>query len=110
MPVVASPVVEPPIPEAHLEVGLLSLDAQPWADVTQILDESGLEVPVTASGVTPLTLQLPAGHYRVVLAHPSEDEPQECRVQVSSDRKAECRLRFASIETEDYFRLSGWWQ
>jgi len=110
MPVVASPVVAPPTPEAPGETGLLALDAQPWAEVTQILDESGKEVALTAPGVTPMTLQLPAGHYRVVLAHPSEDEVQECRVQVSSSRTTECRLRFASIEAEDYFRLSGWWQ
>jgi hypothetical protein len=110
LPVVASPVVTPSIPEAREEVGFLSLDAQPWAEVTRILDESGKEVPLTAPRVTPMTLQLPEGHYRVVLAHPSADEAQECRVQVSSYRKADCRLRFASIETEDYFRLSGWWQ
>lgn len=78
--------------------------------MTQILDESGKEVALPAPGATPMTLQLPAGHYRVVLAHPSEDEVQECRVQVSSSRTTECRLRFASIEAEDYFRLSGWWQ
>ena len=108
--VLESAVVAPSTPAGGEEVGLLSLDAQPWAEVTRILDESGKEVPVPAPGVTPMTLQLPAGHYRVVLAHPSADEAQECRVQVSSYRQAECRLRFASIETEDYFRLSGWWQ
>jgi len=103
-------VVAPSLPSARSEVGLLSLDAQPWAEVSRILNDSGQEVPLAAPGVTPMTLQLPAGHYKVVLAHPSAGEAQECRVQVSASKKADCRMRFASIETEDYFRLSGWWQ
>jgi serine/threonine protein kinase len=106
----AGPVVTPSIPAASDEVGLLALDAQPWAEVARILDESGEEVPLDTPALTPMTLQLPAGHYRVVLSHPSVDEAQECRVQVSSFRRADCRLQFASIETEDYFRLAGWWQ
>ena len=109
-PEVAGPVVTPSMPATSEEVGLLALDAQPWAEVARILDESGEEVPLDLPALTPMTLQLPAGHYRVVLSHPSVDQAQECRVQVSSFRRADCRLQFANIETEDYFRLAGWWQ
>lgn len=109
-PAPASPVVTPSMPAANEEVGLLSLDAEPWAEVTRVLDESGEVIPLAAPTMTPMTLQLPAGHYRVVFAHPSADEAQECRVEVSSNRKADCRAHFANIETTDYFRLSGWWQ
>jgi serine/threonine protein kinase len=105
-----SPILTPTVPTAREAVGLLSLDAQPWAEVIRIVDETGDEVPLAAPGLTPLTLQLPEGQYRIVLAHPRAGEPQECRVQVSSHRKSDCRLQFARIETEDYFRLSGWWQ
>ncbi len=104
------PVVIPAMPAARQEMGLLSLDARPWAEVARILDESGEEVPLAAPTLTPTTLRLPTGHYRVVLSHPSAEESQECRVQVLSDQKTDCSLQFASVETQDYFRLSGWWQ
>ena len=107
---VASTADAPAAPAAREEVGLVSVDAQPWGEVIRIVDESGSEIPLATPSVTPTTLELPAGHYKVVLAHPSSDEEQECRVQVSSYSTADCRLRFASIETKDYFRLSGWWQ
>ena len=103
-------VVVPSLPGARQAVGLLSLDAQPWAEVRRILDESGESVMLMSPSTTPMTLQLPAGHYRVELAHPGTEKTQECRVEVSSSRKVDCQLRFASIETEDYFRLAGWWQ
>ena len=109
-PEFTSPLVIPSMPAANEEVGLLALDAEPWAEVTRILDESGEVIPLAAPAMTPMTLQLPAGHYRVVFVHPSAGETQECRVEVSSYRKADCRAQFASVETEDYFRLSGWWQ
>jgi len=109
-PEMLSSVVTPVLTEARAEVGLLSLDAQPWAEVTRIVDESGEEVPLAAPALTPMTLQLPAGHYRVVLTHPSVSEAQECRVEVSPARKADCRLQFASVEAQDYFRLAGWWR
>lgn len=107
---VAGPAVTPSMPAESRDTGLLALDALPWAEVTRILDESGEEVPLASPALTPMTLQLPVGHYRVVLTHPTEGEAQECRVQVSSFGRADCRVEFASIEAEDYFRLAGWWQ
>jgi hypothetical protein len=103
-------VVVPSLPAVPQEVGLLALDAQPWAEVGRILDESGEPVPLTSPRTTPMTLQLPVGHYRVELSHPGTAEMRECRVEVSSSHKVECQLQFASVETEDYFRLAGWWQ
>lgn len=103
-------VVAPSLPAVPQEVGLLALDAQPWAEVRRILDESGEPVPLTSPRTTPMTLRLPVGHYRVELSHPGTAETRECRVEVSASHKVDCLKQFASVDTADYFRLAGWWQ
>jgi hypothetical protein len=99
-----------PLPPQPKSTGVLIVDAQPWAEVTRVLDQKGREMALPANPFTPLSLQLPVGSYRVELAHPGVTDLGFCEAAVAEAQVAECRARLAAIEAREYFRLSGWWQ
>jgi predicted Ser/Thr protein kinase len=66
MPIVAASTIDVPV---IVESGQLLINALPWAQVTSVKDEQGVE-QLAAAAETPLLLALPAGRYRVQLANP----------------------------------------
>ncbi|MCP3959579.1 MAG: protein kinase [bacterium] len=112
-PVVEEPAPPPAVaPAAAPEpvLGMLAVNAVPWAEVTEITDAQGYlkELPEVAQ--TPLYLELPPGQYKIHLRHPDNEEIQTCDLEVTLDEVASCTQAFGETRVEDYFKESGWWQ
>ncbi len=76
VPTVASPVMASMTGQSIVG-GELALNAFPWGEVTEIREiHSGKTVPATGT-VTPVTLQLSPGTYRIVVRHPTFGEKVE---------------------------------
>ena len=73
--------------------------------MTAIVAQDGTTQSLPADATTPLSLQLPAGTYRVTLAGPlSGGAPQEIQIVVDADRTNTAPdVRFTTLTAEDYF-------
>jgi serine/threonine-protein kinase len=93
-----------PVPAA-LPAGTLVIDAVPWATVTAIVDEDGRPVALPDVTSTPLSLDVPAGAYRVSLQGPppQEDARQVEVTVVAGQTLAVPRLEFSTLTPEEYF-------
>jgi tetratricopeptide (TPR) repeat protein len=85
--------------------GTLVIDAVPWATITAIVGEDGSAVTLPAVASTPLSLEVPAGTYRVDVQGPP---PQEDRRQlegtvVAGQTLVVPRLEFSPLTTDTYF-------
>jgi eukaryotic-like serine/threonine-protein kinase len=107
---VARPPVAPPAPAVEPGRSLLTVVATPWGEILSIVDQEGQEVPWTGDRFTPSVLRLSPGVYRVTVASPASEEPQECVVELAADEAATCRVELSFIEPFEYFRETGWWQ
>ncbi len=90
---------------AAVPMGIVMLEAVPWANITGIEAEDGTRPPVPSPSSTPLLLNLPAGTYRISLVGPppaSESRLVTLRVQagVVTDAPVE---RFRGLTPEEYF-------
>lgn len=112
------------------EQGLLVVDASPWAEVTRITTilptgDSGMRdegpisegpvaeetvQPLPESRLTPLTLRLDPGSYRILVNHPAAPEPFACEVLVAASEKYHCLIPIAPIDSADHFKSLGWWR
>jgi hypothetical protein len=90
--------------------GTLVIDAVPWAEVTRVVDEAGVEQDLPADRSTPLVLLLAPGRYRVELNGPGGGPPRTCRTVVSGSEIARCRVELARVSADDFFRETGWWR
>ena len=91
--------------------GLLVIDAQPWAQVSRLVNDKGDEVSLPADSFTPLPLQLPPGRYLATLQQHGSPIDQRCEALVSEAATGLCRPEIDNeIGTNDYFRETGWWQ
>ena len=94
------------LPPVALEPGRLVIDAAPWAEILQITDSLGEEVPLRFRH-TPARYVLAPGPYSVVVAGP-DGQSQTLEVEVVSDQDFEVRPVFEEISVDDYFRRMGW--
>ena len=62
--------------------GYVSLNVLPWAEVTRIERESGGDLPLDGSVLTPCQLALPEGTYKVYCSNPAFTDPMVFTVQV----------------------------
>jgi tetratricopeptide (TPR) repeat protein len=85
--------------------GVVTIDAVPWATVTRIEGEDGVQSPLPAQASTPLSLTLPAGTHRITLTGPPpESESRVVTVQVQADGTAVVTPeRFRVVTLEEYF-------
>jgi tRNA A-37 threonylcarbamoyl transferase component Bud32 len=105
----ASPAPPAPVP-AGAATGRLVVDARPWAEVLAVVDAAGNSLPLPPDPYTPLVLDLPPGHYRVSLIHPSTLAPTTCEAEVAAAAPASCSADFGAVAVDDYFKQSGWWR
>jgi serine/threonine protein kinase len=68
------------------EVGYVSLNVLPWADVTRIEYESGGDVPIEGDLQTPCRLKLREGTYKVTCTNPGFPKPMIVKVTVHADQ------------------------
>jgi len=87
--------------------GNLTVDALPWAEVVEVVDESGKRWPLPANRFTPLFLSLPAGEYAVTLKNPQAGAAvtRKARVKVATTEPLLVELR--RVNAEDYLRRVG---
>ncbi|MEM7351050.1 MAG: protein kinase [Acidobacteriota bacterium] len=95
---------------AQPRLGGVTVDAMPWAEITEVTDGEGYlqELPEPAS--TPLYLELPPGLYKIQLKRPDDETLQTCDVEVTLDTLATCVPAFDEPSVTDYFKESGWWR
>ena len=100
--------VVPPseLPPVAVEPGRLLLDAAPWAEIVQISDSLGEDVPLRFRH-TPARYELAPGPYTVVVAGP-DGQSKTLDVEVVSEQDVEVRPVFEEMSVADYFRRMGW--
>ncbi len=112
----AEPVAEPPPPTPAVQpvelppaVGAVTINATPWAEVTEITDAEGYLVELPESSQTPLYLELSPGRYLIQLRDPEGSEIQTCDLEIALETVASCAPAFGEPKVTDYFKESGWW-
>lgn len=111
--ILALPVVAPQLPGQMQEMnptGVLVVDAQPWGEVVRIVDDGGTELGLPENRFTPVPFELEPGRYTIEVSRPELDEVHACEVVIEADTTARCEPRIASLEVNDLFRQTGWWQ
>lgn len=100
--------VVPPsdLPPVAVDPGYLVLDAEPWAEIVQITDGLGEEVPLRFRH-TPARYELPPGSYTVVMT-PPDGESQTLEVEVTTGETTSVRPELVALDVDDYFRFMGW--
>lgn len=85
--------------------GIVVIDAVPWARVESIIAEDGSRVALAAGATTPLSVNLPAGAYRIVLVGPPPaGESRELRVRIDGQQTLIAPLeQFSSLTPDEYF-------
>lgn len=105
--------LQPPVEDARTdpgELGVLIIDALPWARVTRLQAGDGKEVTVQGDRFTPFPIELPVGRYTVELSQPGRQEVETCVVEVTASSTARCGPRVARLEVDEFFKETGWWQ
>jgi tetratricopeptide (TPR) repeat protein len=92
-------------PPTVVPMGMLVVDAVPWATVTAIEREDGTPQAVPEQASTPFSLSVPAGTYRVrVAGPPPESETRLLMITVGENAVAAAPTeRFLEITPEQYF-------
>ena len=110
LPVAAEPVATDPVPAGPAATGFLMIDAQPWAEVDRVWDESGVEVVLPDDRYTPLRLELPAQRYSVRLVRPGSTLAQTCQAQVTDSATTTCMPHQTELDATGLFKETGWWK
>ncbi|MEM9555391.1 MAG: serine/threonine-protein kinase [Acidobacteriota bacterium] len=99
---------QPAPPRPSGPPGILVLDAAPWAEVMELVDPVGEDVPIAGSRATPLLLSLPPGTYRVRLLHPPSAAETALEIEIASDETTRRRVDLAPLTVGEYFDHVGW--
>ncbi len=103
-----APVVQPPaVPRPIL--GAVTVNAAPWAQLTEITDAQGYVKDLPPQVHTPLYLELSPGQYRIQVQNAEGTEVETCEVEVAAETVASCTPAFAGPTVTDYFKETGWW-
>jgi serine/threonine protein kinase len=90
---------------AGIPTGLLVIDASPWAEIVDIVGDTGqVKLPATH---TPLALTVPAGEYRITLRNPTDRSPRTVRARVTTEQPGRAFAEFSTVDVDAYFRRSG---
>ena len=106
----ASAVWVPPAPQSAgiaAAPGTLVLDAVPWGEVVEVVDDHGKQQALGPQKYTPLVLSLPPGRYTVTLRNPGFPKP----VSLTADfgrRQVRNVGDFGAVSEEEFFRRMGW--
>jgi hypothetical protein len=117
-PVVSGPIEKPPTvatpdsapketpPATAPGVGVLVLDALPWAEVVDIVDAAGTRQTLPPNAATPIFLELPPGDYDITLKNGSS-RSVKARVKAGEITQP-APLDFGQIDAAEYFRRLKW--
>jgi hypothetical protein len=108
VPSAPTPATASPAPAAVAAAGLLVLDALPWGEVVEVLDEQGRRQPVASNAYTPLVVSLPPGKYRVSIRNPDFPKAVTLSATVGASRTERRVAEFRKVDAAEYFRRAGW--
>lgn len=86
-------------PKSPVALGLMTIDAVPWAEVRSITDDNGKSWPLPQDRSTPLRMELPIGTYRVSLKHPKSNAIT-LTTRVQQDRIGSVFNKFEVIDVD----------
>ncbi len=90
--------------------GWLVLNAQPWANVESVVNETSNEtIALPAERATPLRLSLPAGTYQVRFRHPTA-KAKVLPVTVEARKTQTANATFSHVGTSDFLKRAGYAQ
>ena len=87
--------------------GTVVIDTAPYSKVLSITDASGKSIPIPAPGVTPLSLVLLEGQYRVELSN-ALGESKNVQVSVARKVTTESPHTLYTSKSDDYLREAGY--
>ena len=87
--------------------GTVVIDTAPYSKVLSIMDAGGKSIPIPAPGVTPLSLVLLEGQYRVELSN-ALGESKSVQVSVARKVTTESPHVLYSSKSDDYLREAGY--
>jgi len=95
-PVTTTAVTKPPVVAPVVASAHLGINAFPWAAVTHIRNiDSGAEVPLKDSLVTPAPFEIAPGRYEVTLSNPQFRDPIKQTVEVAAGEERTIDVHFA---------------
>jgi tetratricopeptide (TPR) repeat protein len=90
-----------------LSTGTLVINALPWAEVVEIRDAEDNPVELPSDAYTPISLDLPAGSYRISLRDPQGDRPVTFDAQVTAGDTASRTERFSPPDATQFLQKYG---
>ena len=88
--------------------GTLVLDAVPWGEVVEVVDDHGKQQALGPQKYTPLVLSLPPGRYTVTLRNPGFPKPVSLTADILAGVQARSVGEFGTVSEEEFFRRMGW--
>jgi serine/threonine-protein kinase PpkA len=89
-------------------VGVLLLNARPWARLERLEDEGGRSLTLPDEAITPLRMDVPAGVYRATFRHPDATQPVTVIARVEAGSRSQAEALFPTLSAEAYWRRAGW--
>jgi serine/threonine-protein kinase len=87
--------------------GTLVIDAVPWGEVVEVVDESGRHHEPGGARYTPLAIALPPGTYSVQVRNPRATEPLARVATVRSQTVERVSVVFRRVDAQDYLQKTG---
>jgi hypothetical protein len=88
-------------------MGRVVIDASPWAEVVEIREGNGTEVPLASRTFTPAVLDLPPGRYAVTLRHPLAPKPELLAVEVAAGKTGRYRASVRLLTADEFLTRLG---
>ncbi|MFL6245192.1 MAG: serine/threonine protein kinase [Thermoanaerobaculia bacterium] len=106
-PVASTTTVEVPVPAVIEEPpGQLLINALPWAQVTSVKNDQGVE-QLTGAAETPLLLALPPGSYKVALANPNSNRAVVLDGVVTANAMSRVEAELDRVDINRYIDAIG---
>ena len=87
--------------------GQLVIDAAPWGEVTQIVDQKGKRQPLGGDRFTPMLVTLPPGEYTISVKNPQAPKPVSVTVSIQAAGVERCMAVFRKIDANEYLKNAG---
>ncbi len=91
------------------EEGAMVVAATPWGVVSRVSTADGTQVALPPERVTPLSLAVGPGRYRVEISNPYSETSEVCLVDVVASSVGRCEVNFYDMDAVEYFKEGGWW-
>jgi hypothetical protein len=95
------------VPAAAAPAGGLAINALPWAEVVEVVDQDGDAQELPPDRNTPMFLGLPAGTYRVTLRPPDGAPPMKVEAEITGEETTRLLQRFEVMDVDEFLDRYG---